>query len=79
MFYINLKIKIMIYKISEPNKPTKWIKEVNEHDGTLTFQDHRDGAYCRSSGIIGNSTYDYLKFHFTEMYPELKYLEKESY
>lgn len=62
------------FKISEPHKKIKWIKSVDEQNGTLEFQDERDNAYCRSSGIIANSTKDYLKFHFTEKYPELKYL-----
>jgi hypothetical protein len=68
----------MIYKIAEPNKPVEYIKSVNEHDGTLEFQSDPQGAYYRSDGIIGNSTFDYLKFHFTEAYPKLKYLQKVS-
>lgn len=62
------------FKISEPHKKIKWIKSVDEQNGTLEFQYDRDNAYNRSSGIIANSTKDYLKFHFTERYPELKYL-----
>ena len=66
------------FKISEPNKAPKWIKSVDEQNGTLEFQCERDSGYCRSSGIIANSTKDYLKFHFTEKYPELKYLSVDT-
>jgi hypothetical protein len=61
------------FKISEPNKKVKWVKDVNEHDGILTFTENRNEGYQRSSGIIANSTLQYLKFHFGEEYPEMEY------
>lgn len=66
------------FRVDEPNKKTKWIKTVNNEDGTLEFQDSKSGAYNRSDGIIANSELQRLKFHFTEKYPELKYLTKDS-
>lgn len=50
------------FKISQPNKKVKWIKKINEHDGTLTFTFNEQQAYYRSSGIIANSTFQYLKY-----------------
>ncbi len=65
--------------IEEPNKKTKWIKKVNEAEGTLEFTTSKNNAYSRCDGIIANSTFQYLKFHFTEKYPELKYMKKDTY
>lgn len=66
----------MIFKIEEPNKPIKYIKKIDEANGKLTFTPNSSEAYYRSSGIIGNSVFQYIKFHFTEEYPEIKYLTK---
>lgn len=67
------------FKIEQPNQPIKWIKNVDEANGTLTFTTYRGEAYSRSSGIIANSTFQYLQFHFMERYPELKYMKKDGY
>lgn len=66
------------FRIDEPNKKRKYIKSVDEANGTLEFQDRCYGAYYRSDGIIANSVFQYLQFHFMEKYPELKYMVKES-
>lgn len=66
--------------IKEPNQPTKYIKEVDNANGILTFTTSKyDGAYSRSSGIIANSERDRLKFLFKKQYPELEYLEVDGY
>jgi hypothetical protein len=67
------------FRIDEPNKKTKWIKNVDEANCKLEFCYSRNEAYSRSDGIIANSTFQYLKFHFTEEYPELQYMTKDSY
>lgn len=67
------------FRIKEPNKPTKYIKSVDEANGTLTFQNDSFDAYYRSDGIIADSTFQYLQFHFMEKYPELKYMELVEY
>ena len=67
------------FRIDEPNKPQKWIKTVNNKNGTLTFSTKRDGCYERSSGIIANAEGKRLKFLFKEEYPELKYLKVDNY
>ena len=59
------------FKISEPNKPIKWIKDVDSANGTLTFQKSRDGAHFEDEGFFAESEMDYIKFHFKEKYPEL--------
>jgi hypothetical protein len=66
------------FRIDEPNKPKKYIKTVDEANGTLEFQDSIYGAYNRSDGIIANSVFQYLQFHFMEKYPELKYMTKDT-
>lgn len=66
------------FRIDEPNKQRKYIKSVDEANGTLEFQESYYDAYYRSSGIIANSTFQYLKFHFMEKYPELKYMKLED-
>ena len=66
------------FKITEPNKPSKWIKEVDGANGTLTFQDEREGAHCEDEGFFADSEFDYIKHHFTEKYPELEYMHIDS-
>ncbi len=65
-------------RIDKTNKPKKCIKTVDEATGTLEFQDSKCGAYSRSDGIIANSVFQYLQFHFMEKYPELKYMTKDT-
>lgn len=62
------------FKISEPNQPTKWIKEVDNANTKLTFQNEREGAYYQDEGFFADSELDYLKHHFTKDYPELEYM-----
>ena len=62
------------FKIDEPNQPTKWIKEVDNANGKLVFQDTRDNAYYQDSGFFADSELEYLKFHFTKEYPELEFM-----
>lgn len=62
------------FKIDEPNKPVKWIKDVDRVNGTLTFTENRDECELeKDSGFFADSELSYLKFHFTEDYPEMKY------
>ena len=62
------------FKIDEPNQPTKWIKEVDNANGKLVFQDTSDNAYYQDSGFFAESELEYLKFHFTKEYPELEFM-----
>lgn len=62
------------FKIEVPNQPPKYIKEVDDANGKLTFSPTTQGAYYRSSGIIANSERDRLKFLFKDEYPELEYI-----
>ncbi len=66
------------FKISEPNQPIKYVKDVDDANGKLTFSESRQGAYCRSSGIIADSERDRLEFLFKSEYPELKYLTVDT-
>jgi hypothetical protein len=62
------------FKIQEPNQPTKWIKSIDRANGTLEFSTERDGCFQQDSGFFADSEFAYLKFHFTEAYPELEYM-----
>ena len=62
------------FKISEPNKAVKYIKDIDRANGTLTFSETKEGCFQQDSGFFANSELEYLKFHFTEEYPELQYL-----
>ena len=66
------------FKISEPNQPPKWIKEVDGANGTLTFQDSREGAHFEDEGFFADSEKEYIEHHFMEKYPELKYMTIDS-
>jgi len=66
------------FKISEPNQPAKWIKEVDSANGTITFQDEREGALYEDDGFFADSEFEYIKFHFTKAYPELEYMSIDS-
>lgn len=62
------------FKIAEPNKNPKWIKNIDRANGTLEFSENRDGCFQQDSGFFADSELAYLKFHFTEAYPELQYM-----
>lgn len=66
------------FKISEPNQPIKYVKDVDDANGKLTFSTTRQGSYNRSSGIIADSERDRLEFLFKSEYPELKYLTVDT-
>ena len=69
---------MVYYKIEEPNGNVKYIKTINGAEGTLEFQDDKNGAYCRDEGFFADSDFEFIKFHFTEKYPELQYMKRES-
>ena len=62
------------FKINEPNKPIKWIKNVDRVHGTLEFSLCRDDCYQQDSGFFADSELEYLNFHFKKKYPELEYM-----
>lgn len=62
------------FKITQPNQPPKWIKSIDRANGTLEFSTDRDGCFQQDSGFFADSEAAYLKFHFTEAYPELEYM-----
>ena len=62
------------FKIQEPNKPVKYIKNIDRANGALEFSEKKDGCFQQDSGFYADSEFAYLKFHFTEAYPELEYM-----
>ena len=66
------------FKIQEPNKPVKYIKNIDRANGTLEFSENKDGCFQQDEGFFADSELAYLKFHFTEAYPELKYIKIEA-
>lgn len=66
------------FKIEAPNEKVKYIKDVDRVNETLTFSTDREGCYEEDEGFFADSAFDYLKFHFTEHYPELEYMSIDS-
>ena len=67
------------FKIEEPNKKPKWVKSIDNSNGTIEFTTSKDDRrYNRGSGIVANSEAQRLKFHFGEKYPELAYLRVDD-
>lgn len=66
------------FKIAEPNKEVKYIKEVDRQNETLVFSDKRNDCYREDEGFFADSAFDYLKFHFTEKYPELEWMSIDT-
>ena len=62
------------FKIAEPGKAIKYIKEIDRANGTLEFSENRDGCFQQDSGFFADSEFAYLMFHFKEAYPELQYM-----
>lgn len=62
------------FKIAEPGKAIKYIKEIDRANGTLEFSENRDGCFQQESGFFADSEFAYLMFHFKEAYPELQYM-----
>jgi hypothetical protein len=62
------------FRIDEPNKPTKYIKNVDGANTTLEFTDTTDGAFFKDEGFFADSEKEFLMFHFKEKYPELQYM-----
>lgn len=63
------------FKIEQPNQAPKWIKSIDRANGTLEFSTERTkDCFQQDSGFFADSEADYLRFHFTEAYPELQYM-----
>ena len=62
------------FKIEEPGHAVKYIKNIDRANGTLEFSESKAGCFQQDSGFFADSELAYLKFHFTEAYPELKYM-----
>jgi hypothetical protein len=62
------------FKIEQPGHAVKYIKEIDRANGTLEFSENREGCFQQDSGFFADSEFAYLKFHFTEAYPELEYM-----
>lgn len=61
------------FKIMEPNKPTKWVKKIDKVNEVLEFTDNEREAYNRDGDYYSRSELDFIKFHFKDKYPEVKY------
>jgi hypothetical protein len=62
------------FKIEQPGHEVKYIKEIDRANGTLEFSTSKAGCFQQDSGFFADSEFAYLKFHFTEAYPELEYM-----
>lgn len=57
-------------KIRIGNK-NKWIKNIDKVNEKLEFTENRSEAYDRDSGFYLNSEIQFVKFYFTDQYPEV--------
>ena len=62
-----------IFKIEQPGKPVKWIKDIDRENHTLEFTEDSAQAYDRDGCFYPKAELGYIKFHFGEQYPEVEY------
>ena len=67
-------------KVNNDNCPHggMYIKSIDKVNHKLEFTDDKSQAYQRDSGFYVNAEIDFLKFHFTEEYPEMEYIKAEN-
>ncbi len=63
------------FKIMEPNKSPKYIKEIDRVNTKLKFSKNYKGCFQQDYGFFADSEAAYLRFHFMKEYPELKYMK----
>lgn len=61
------------FKIEEPGKRTKWVKNIDKVNETLEFTENEREAYYRDGDFYTKSELDFIKFHFKDKYPEVEY------
>lgn len=62
------------FKIEYPNGKFKWVKNIDKVNEELEFTNNPNEAYDRDGGYYTTSEIDFVKFHFKDKYPEVKYL-----
>lgn len=65
------KIKIQGHRDTPHNE--MFIKDIDKVNKKLEFTSEPSEAYERDSGFYVDAEIDFLKFHFEEEYPEVKY------
>ena len=55
-----------------------FIKSIDKINEKVEFTKISSEAYDRESGFYVNAEIDFLKFHFTEEYPEMEYIKAEN-
>lgn len=63
------------FRIKQQGQPTKYIKSVDGANGTLEFTENMQEAMYRDMGFFADSEFGFIKFHFTENYPELENMD----
>lgn len=61
------------FKIEEPGKRAKFIKNIDKVNETLEFTEKESEAYYRDGDFYTRSELDFIKFHFKDKYPEVEY------
>ena len=59
--------------IHQDGQADKYIKSIDRVNKTLEFTTNISEALKKQGGFWIEAEIDYLKFHFKEQYPELKY------
>lgn len=63
------------FRIKQQGQPTKYIKSVDGANGTLEFTENMQEAMYKDMGFFADSEFGFIKFHFTENYPELENMD----
>ena len=62
-----------VFKIEEPGKPVKWVKDIDKVNQKITFTTDESEAYVRDGGFYPNAELQFIKHYFMEEFPELEH------
>lgn len=61
------------FKIEEPGKADKWVKNIDRVNQAIEFTTDEAEAYVRDGGFYPGAELNYIKHYFMEEHPELEY------
>ena len=50
-----------VFKIEEPGKPVKWVKDIDKVNQKITFTTDESEAYVRDGGFYPNAELQFIK------------------
>jgi hypothetical protein len=58
-----------IFRVGEKDGKELFVKEIDSANHTLSFTENRHEAMKKDDGFYADAERDFLKFHFSEQYP----------